>query len=104
MTKVDRSRLSKEEWKAWGSRGVWNFPSVRTNNDHEAKFPLELPRRVIRLLTDPGEIVLDCFIGSGTTAVAAIKEKRFYIGMEIEKEYVSLARKNIRLAKKQYVT
>ncbi len=83
ITKVDRSRLSPEEWVEWGSRGVWTIPSVRANDDHEAKFPLELPTRLIRLLTDKGDTVLDCFMGSGTTAVAAIREERNYIGIEL---------------------
>lgn len=91
VTKVDRSRLSKDEWGKWGSRGVWKVPSVRSNRDHEAKFPQELPRRVIRLLSDPGETVLDCFMGSGTTAVVAIQEKRNYLGIELEPKYVKLA-------------
>src|SRR5262249_17624801 len=51
ITKVDRQRLSQEEWVEWGSRGVWHFPSVRANDDQEAKFHLGLPRRVILLLT-----------------------------------------------------
>ncbi len=92
ITKFDRKRLSPDEWKNWGSRGVWTFPSIRANDDHEAKFPVELPLRVIRLLTDPGDVVLDCFMGSGTTAVAAIREKRQYIGVEILEKYVILAR------------
>lgn len=96
ITVVDRSRLTKEEWNSWGSRGVWTFPSVRSNNDHEAKFPAELPRRAIRLLTDPGDIVLDCFIGSGTTAVAATAERRHFIGIERESKYVALARANLK--------
>lgn len=100
ITKFDRSRLSKDEWKNWGSRGVWNFPSVRANDNHEAKFPIELPRRVIRLLTDPDEIVLDCFIGSGTTAVAAIREKRQFIGIEVEEKYVELARGQVERERK----
>lgn len=95
ITRVDRSRLTRNEWKEWGARGVWTFPSVRINDDHEAKFPAELPRRAIRLLTDPGEIVLDCFLGSGTTAVAAIKENRRFIGIELKKKYVTLARRRI---------
>lgn len=95
ITKYDRSRLSPDDWKNWGSRGVWAFPSVRANDDHEAKFPVELPLRVIRLLTDPGEVVLDCFMGSGTTAVAALREKRRYIGIELSKKYVTLARQRI---------
>jgi DNA modification methylase len=101
ITTVDRSRLTREEWINWGSRGVWNIPSVRANDDHEAKFPLELPRRLIKLLTKPRDIVLDCFIGSGTTAVAAIREDRHYIGVDIIKEYVELARHACRQASYQ---
>jgi DNA modification methylase len=95
ITTVDRSRLTPDEWSEWGSRGVWSFPSVRANDDHEAKFPVELPRRLIRLLTEPGEVVLDCFMGSGTTAAAAIQEERKFIGIEIEKEYVALAKQQL---------
>ncbi len=91
-TVVDRNRLTSEEWGAWGSRAVWNMPSVRANDDHEAKFPLELPRRVIKMLTKAGDTVLDCFMGSGTTAIAAIREKRNYIGIELEPRYADLAR------------
>jgi len=92
-TLVDRDRLTDKEWTAWGSRAVWNIPSVRANDNHEAKFPLELPRRVIQLLTAPGETVLDCFMGSGTTAVAAIRAGRNYIGMELLPAYAELARR-----------
>lgn len=91
ITKYNRYRLSSEEWTTWGSLAVWSFPSVRANDDHEAKFPVELPLRVIRLLTDPGDIVLDCFMGSGTTAAAAIQAKRQYIGIELDEKYVELA-------------
>ena len=51
ITKVDRKRLTEKEWSDWGSRGVWYIPSVRTHDAHEAAVPLELPRRVIRLLS-----------------------------------------------------
>ena len=102
ITKFDRNRLSADEWKNWGSRGVWYFPSVRANDDHEAKFPIELPTRVIRLLTDPGDIVLDCFMGSGTTAVAAFRTNRQYIGIEIMERYVNLARQ--RVAAENFIT
>lgn len=93
VTTVDKNRLSREEWINWGSRAVWTIPSVRANDDHEAKFPIELPRRLIKLFTKPNDIVLDCFMGSGTTALAAIKEKRRYIGIEKEHKYVELAKK-----------
>ncbi len=94
--KIDRGRLNPDEWKEWGSRGVWFFPSVRANDDHEAKFPIELPLRVIRLLTDSKETVLDCFLGSGTTAMAAQLTGRHYIGIELLKKYVDLSLKNIK--------
>jgi site-specific DNA-methyltransferase (adenine-specific) len=92
-TVYDRHRLSRDEWVNWGSRAVWHIPSVQANNAHEAMFPLELPRRVIRMLTDPGETVLDCFMGSGTTAAAAKLEGRYYIGIEKDPSYCELARK-----------
>lgn len=93
VTVIDRNKLTSDEWGSWGSRAVWIIPSVRANDDHEAKFPIELPRRVIRLLTQPNDTVLDCFMGSGTTAVAAIQEGRNYIGIELLPQYVKLARK-----------
>lgn len=95
VTKLDRNRLAAEEWSKWGSRGVWEFPSVRANDDHEAKFPVELPRRCIRLLTDPNDLVLDCFMGSGTTAQAALELDRRYIGIEKEPRYVRLAQQRL---------
>lgn len=88
-------RLTRDEWKEWGARGVWEFPSVRVNDDHEAKFPLELPLRVIRLLTDPEETVLDCFMGSGSTAIAALQSDRHFIGIELEEKSVKLAEASI---------
>ncbi len=92
VTKVDRSRLKPKEWAEWGSRGVWEFASVRTNDTHEAMFPIELPRRCIRLLTDPGDTVLDCFVGSGTTACAALETKRRFLGIDVMAEHVASAR------------
>jgi site-specific DNA-methyltransferase (adenine-specific) len=92
ITRIDKNRLTKDEWIEWGSRAVWTIPSVRANDDHEAKFPLELPRRIIRLLTKPDDIVLDCFVGSGTSAVAAILEGRRYIGIDNQENYVKMAR------------
>lgn len=95
VTKVDRSRLSREEWSEWGSRAVWNIRSVQRNDDHEAKFPIELPRRAIKLFSDEGDTILDSFMGSGTSALAAIKEKRHYIGIDKKQQYVDLSIANI---------
>ena len=92
ITTIDRGRLSRGEWSAWGSRGVWHIPSVRANDAHEAQFPIELPRRMLRVFTDPGDLALDCFVGSGTTAAAAIELGRRWIGMESSPRYAALAR------------
>lgn len=92
ITSVDRQRLTQEEWSAWGSRAVWHFRSVRRHDVHEAEFPIELPKRVIRLLSAPMDQVLDCFVGSGTTAVAAIQEGRQYLGFDNDQKSVTLAR------------
>jgi len=98
ITTVSRDKLTSQEWSEWGSRAVWEIPSVRANDDHEAKFPVELPRRVIELLTNPDDVVLDPFMGSGTTAEAAIVEGRRYIGLEKSAEYVKLAKRRLRSA------
>ena len=95
VTVINREKLTDREWKEWGSKAVWEFPSVRSNDDHEAKFPVELPRRAIKLLTEKGDTVLDCFMGSGTTAIAAIREERNYIGIELMPQYVKLAKGKI---------
>ena len=100
VTKIDRSRLTRQEWINWGSRGVWEIPSVRSNSDHDSKFPIELPKRAIKLLTEPGDIVLDCFIGSGTTAVAAISEGRRYIGIDKEIKSVKISVEAVQSLKK----
>ena len=91
ITTIDRTRLDKTEWSEWGSRGVWHIPSVRANVEHEAQFPDELARRVIRIFSAPGELVLDCFVGSGTTTAVAISEGRRYLGIDLMPHYANLA-------------
>jgi len=66
-----------------------------SNRMHSATFPVELPMWFIKLFTRPGDIVLDPFMGSGTTAVAAIRLGRNFVGIDINKEYIDLARKRI---------
>jgi DNA modification methylase len=67
----------------------------RENNDHPTVKPVELLRHLIRLSTQEGAIVLDPFIGSGSTAVAAILENRNFIGFEINEQYVQIAKTRI---------
>jgi modification methylase len=71
---------------------VWEFPQ-EMNNSHPAPFPVALIDRIVKSTT--AEIVLDPFMGSGTTAIAALKNKRKYIGIELAPEYVKLAEARI---------
>jgi site-specific DNA-methyltransferase (adenine-specific)/site-specific DNA-methyltransferase (cytosine-N4-specific) len=64
-----------------------------SNKNHSATFPEELPAWFIKLFTKEGDVILDPFIGSGTTAVAAIELKREYVGIDNNLEYIELARK-----------
>ncbi|MBN1149524.1 MAG: site-specific DNA-methyltransferase [Anaerolineales bacterium] len=66
-----------------------------SNRDHSAAFPEELPTWFIKLFTQPEDIVLDPFIGSGTTAVAAKRLKRNYVGIDISEEYCQQAKERI---------
>lgn len=93
---VNRDRLTPSEWKEWGLRQIWNIPSVRANDIHQAMFPIGLAYRVIKLYTDEGDTVLDPFLGSGTTALAAIETNRNYIGIELMEQYAELARKRVK--------
>ena len=92
---VNRGRLTHDEWKAWGYRQIWEIPSVRANDVHQAMFPVELARRVICLYSDPEDIVLDPFLGSGTTAIAAIRTNRRFIGIEKMQKYANLAQEQV---------
>ncbi len=65
------------------------------NRNHSAAFPIELPKWFIKLFTQPGDLVLDPFVGSGTTAVAAIELARKYCGIDISPEYVEISRDRI---------
>jgi len=66
-----------------------------SNKNHSAVFPLELPTWFIKLFTQAGDVVLDPFLGSGTTAVAAIQQGRQYIGIEMNPDYCQLAEERI---------
>lgn len=66
-----------------------------SNRNHSAAFPLELPKWFIKLFTQPGDVVLDPFVGSGTTAIAAIQLGRRYCGIDLNPEYVEMSRKGV---------
>lgn len=66
------------------------------NKNHSAAFPVSLPEWFIKLFTKTDDLILDPFLGSGTTAVAAKTNGRNYIGIDISKEYCSLAEKRVK--------
>ena len=86
------SDITRQEFMDW-TNGLWTFNGERKKRvGHPAPFPVELPRRCIRLFSYVGDTVLDPFMGSGTTLVAARDCGRRAIGVEIEERYCALAR------------
>jgi site-specific DNA-methyltransferase (adenine-specific) len=72
---------------------IWEIPSESAKRiGHPAPFPVALPRRLIELYTNESDLVLDPFMGSGTTAVAAVRTGRHFVGVETDPDYVELAR------------
>jgi site-specific DNA-methyltransferase (adenine-specific) len=83
---------------------VWEMPSASaTRVGHPAPFPIDLPRRLIELYTYAGDLVLDPFIGSGTTALAAVETRRHYVGFDTEPAYIELATQRIAEASGQFL-
>ena len=89
------STITKEEFLEF-TKSVWTFPAESAKRvKHPAPYPVELPRRLIQLYTYAGDIILDPFLGSGTTAVAAIQSKRRYVGYDTSAEYVEIAKHRV---------
>lgn len=84
----EKSQISKEKWKEYFS-GHWYFNGVKQEH-HIAMFPVELPKRAIEMFTFLGETVLDPFMGSGTTSLAAMITNRNSIGYEINKDFLPI--------------
>ena len=88
--------VSKEEFLEF-TKSVWTFSAAPAKKvGHPAPFPVELPYRLIQLYTFKDDVVLDPFMGSGQTAIAAVKTERRYIGYEIDQQYLKLAERRIR--------
>lgn len=78
------------------TKSVWEFnPQSAKRARHPAPFPVELPRRLVQLYTFSGEVVVDPFMGSGATAIAAAAAGRRYVGYELSPEYAEIARERI---------
>lgn len=87
--------ITRDQFMEW-TKSVWMMnPESAKKVGHPAPFPLELPYRLIQLYTYKGDIVLDPFMGSGTTAIAALKAERKYVGYEIDPEYIQLAESRV---------
>lgn len=93
-------RSGRKQWNGGGSHALWTFPIVlnRGGNDprvHTTQKPEALMREMIALFTNEGETILDPFMGSGTTLVAAKRLNRRAIGIEIEEKYCEVAAKRL---------
>jgi len=91
-----KGRLCGEVWHITSERHKRKVNGKVQKMEHITPKPLELIERIIKASSNPGDIVLDCFVGSGTTAVAAKKLKRNYICSDNNKNYVNLAKKNLK--------
>jgi site-specific DNA-methyltransferase (adenine-specific) len=86
------STISRDQFLEW-TKSVWTFSAVSARKiGHPAPFPEELPHRLIQLFTFKGDIVLDPFAGSGTTCLAALRDRRHYVGYDLNEQYLELAR------------
>ena len=97
MTKASKgiSTIEKEEFMD-STLSIWNIPPARAKKiGHPAPYPTELVERFIKLYTYEKELILDPFIGSGTTAIGAINLNRNYIGYENNEEYIKLSEERI---------
>jgi len=90
-----KSDITKKEFMQW-TNGVWNFMGESKKRvGHPTPFPVELPRRCIKLFSFVGDTVLDPFMGSGTSLIAAYLNNRKAIGIEIDKTYCKLAEERL---------
>lgn len=89
---LGKSDITKEEFIEW-TNGIWTFPGENKKRvGHPAPFPIELPKRCIKLFSYIGDIVLDPFLGSGTTLIACALLNRKGIGVEIDKNYCTISK------------
>ncbi len=87
--------ISRDEFLEW-TKSIWKMQSESAKRvNHPAPFPLELPHRLINLYSFKGDVVLDPFMGSGTTAVAAINNGRSFVGYEIVEKYKNIAESRV---------
>ena len=92
-----RGDITRDEFLAW-TLGTWTFPGANPRRvGHPAPFPEELPRRLIKLYSYPGDLILDPFAGSGTTLVASKRLGRASLGVEINPAFCALTIRNLQM-------
>ena len=92
---VRKPTITKEEFMEY-TKSIWTFSAERASRiGHPAPFPIELPYRLIQLYTFEDEVILDPFVGSGTTCIAALKTKRRYVAYDNDQKYCELAERRI---------
>lgn len=85
------STVTKEEFMEY-TLDLWHIPPASAKRvNHPAPYPIELPERLIKLYTFKGDVVLDPFMGSGSSAIAALRNQRAFVGYDMEPKYISLA-------------
>ena len=89
----ERSKMTKEEWKEYFA-GHWNFGGTKQDG-HIAMFPKELPKRLIKMFSFVGDVVLDPFLGSGTTSLAARNLNRNSVGYEINLDFIQYIKRKL---------
>ena len=90
-----RPTIAKEDFLQW-TKSVWEFPPTSAKRArHPAPFPTELPRRLIKLYTYSGEVVLDPFMGTGNAAIAALDNERRFVGYDIDPVYIGIAEERL---------
>jgi len=91
----EESKMTKEEWNTY-FQGHWKFNGVR-QNEHIAMFPEELPKRLIKMFSFVGDTILDPFVGSGTTSLAAKNLNRNSIGYEINPKFINVIKQKLEI-------
>lgn len=89
-------RKGRKEWNGGGLPAVWTFPIERGDRVHTTQKPLDLMLRLVEQFTDPDDLVLDPFCGSGTTGVACLRLGRRFIGIERDEKYHAVATERLK--------
>jgi site-specific DNA-methyltransferase (adenine-specific) len=93
LGRIGSHNLTHDAWLSW-TNGLWTFPGDHSS-EHPAPFPEELPRRCMSLFSFIGDVILDPFVGSGTTAIVAHRLGRTMYGFDRSPQYVALARQRL---------